>query len=60
MLYVYPVMEKKVNIEDRSAISNFLKQIQKVGFYELKGGIYFKLLVLLTHLIELSPTIDYS
>ena len=53
-------MEKKVNIEDRSAISNFLKQIQKVVFYELKGGIYFKLLVLLTHLIELSPTVDYS
>jgi hypothetical protein len=62
LFYSYPhLVGSKSGMQDTSKIMRrVIKVEQMVKFLELRGGVYFKCVLIISKLMKLSPNLDYN
>jgi hypothetical protein len=57
--YAYPKMGREIEFDKEDAVKKMTENARKAKLYELRGGICFKLICIMFHLMEILPHIDF-
>lgn len=58
--YSFPRLCRESNLQRESTVKTKVSNVSQTKIYEVKGGICFKFICVVFHLMEILPTKDFS